>query len=33
MNRKQLQKLGVPTDCTKAAIQALGRLQEGPGWG
>ena len=23
MNRKQLQKLGVPPDCTKAAIQAL----------
>jgi tRNA-splicing ligase RtcB len=28
MNRKQLQKLGVPPDCTKAAIQALSRAAE-----
>ena len=34
MNRKQLQKLGVPPDCTKAAIQALSRaVQEGTGMG
>ena len=28
MNRKQLQKLGVPPDCTKAAIQALSKAAE-----
>lgn len=28
MNRKQLQKLGVPPDCAKAAIVALGRAAE-----
>jgi len=28
MNTKQLQKLGVPPDCTKAAIQALSRASE-----
>lgn len=28
MNAKQLQKLGVPPDCTKAAIQALSRAAE-----
>src|SRR4051794_18690208 len=28
MNRKQLQKLGVPPDCTKAAVQALSRAAE-----
>ena len=28
MNRKQLQKLGVPPDCAKAAIQALSRAAE-----
>jgi tRNA-splicing ligase RtcB len=34
MNRKQLQKLGVPPDCTKAAVQALGRAAEqGTGMG
>ncbi len=34
MNRKQLQKLGVPPDCTKAAIQALSRAAEqGTGMG
>lgn len=34
MNRKQLQKLGVPPDCAKAAIQALSRAaQEGLGMG
>jgi tRNA-splicing ligase RtcB (3'-phosphate/5'-hydroxy nucleic acid ligase) len=34
MNRKQLQKLGVPPDCAKAAIQALSRAAEqGTGMG
>jgi tRNA-splicing ligase RtcB len=34
MNRKQLQKLGVPPDCAKAAIVALGRAAElGTGMG
>src|SRR3972149_5851430 len=34
MNRKQLQKLGVPPDCAKAAILALGRAAgEGTGMG
>ena len=34
MNRKQLQKLGVPPDCAKAAIVALGRAaDEGTGMG
>ena len=34
MNRKQLQKLGVPPDCTRAAIQALSRAAEqGTGMG
>ena len=34
MNRKQLQKLGVPPDCAKTAIQALSRAaQEGLGMG
>jgi tRNA-splicing ligase RtcB len=34
MNRKQLQKLGVPPDCTKAAIVALGRAADhGTGMG
>ena len=34
MNRKQLQKLGVPPDCAKAAIVALGRAaEEGTGMG
>ena len=34
MNRKQLQKLGVPPDCAKAAIVALGRAaSEGTGMG
>ena len=34
MNRKQLQKLGVPPDCVKPAIQALGRAaQVGTGFG
>lgn len=28
MNRKQLQKLGVPPDCTKAAVQALAKAAE-----
>ena len=28
MNRKQLQKLGVPPDCAKAAIVALTRAAE-----
>ena len=34
MNAKQLQKLGVPPDCVKAAMQALGRAaDQGPAWG
>src|SRR3972149_2179163 len=34
MNRKQLQKLGVPPDCAQAAIVALGRAAgEGTGMG
>src|SRR5437016_13796080 len=34
MNRKQLQKLGVPPDCAKAAIQAISRAaQQGRGMG
>jgi tRNA-splicing ligase RtcB len=34
MNAKQLQKLGVPPDCVKAAIQALGRAAgQGTGMG
>jgi tRNA-splicing ligase RtcB (3'-phosphate/5'-hydroxy nucleic acid ligase) len=34
MNRKQLQKLGVPPDCAKAAIQALSRAAvQGTGMG
>lgn len=34
MNRKQLQKLGVPPDCAKAAIVALGRAaDQGSGMG
>ncbi|MGH9818239.1 MAG: RtcB family protein, partial [Candidatus Acidiferrales bacterium] len=34
MNRKQLQKLGVPPTCTKAAVSALGRAAErGTGFG
>jgi tRNA-splicing ligase RtcB (3'-phosphate/5'-hydroxy nucleic acid ligase) len=34
MNRKQLQKLGVPPDCTLAAVQALSRAAEqGTGMG
>ncbi|TWT33658.1 RNA-splicing ligase RtcB [Posidoniimonas corsicana] len=34
MNRKQLQKLGVPPDCVKPAVQALTRAaQEGEGFG
>src|SRR5882762_5728604 len=34
MNRKQLQKLGVPPDCTKAAATALGRAaDQGTGMG
>ncbi len=34
MNRKQLQKLGVPPDCAKAAIQALSRAaDQGAGMG
>lgn len=34
MNRKQLQKLGVPPDCAQAAIRALGRAaNEGSGMG
>jgi tRNA-splicing ligase RtcB len=34
MNAKQLQKLGVPPDCTKAAIQALAKAaQQGTGMG
>ncbi len=34
MNRKQLQKLGVPPDCAKAAIQALSKAaDEGMGMG
>ena len=34
MNRKQLQKLGVPPDCAKTAIQALSRAAEaGTGMG
>ncbi|MGE3242645.1 MAG: RtcB family protein [Pirellulales bacterium] len=34
MNRKQLQKLGVPPDCAKAAIVAIGRAAEqGTGMG
>lgn len=34
MNRKQLQKLGVPPDCAKAAIQALSKAAEqGTGMG
>ena len=35
MNRKQFQKLGVPPDCTKAAIQALCRkaAEQGTGMG
>ena len=34
MNRKQLQKLGVPPDCAKAAIVALGRAaDQGTGMG
>jgi tRNA-splicing ligase RtcB len=34
MNRKQLQKLGVPPDCTKAAVQALSKAAEqGTGMG
>ena len=34
MNRKQLQKLGVPPDCTLAAVQALSKAAEqGTGMG
>jgi tRNA-splicing ligase RtcB len=34
LNAKQLQKLGVPPDCTKAAMQALGRAaDQGTGMG
>jgi tRNA-splicing ligase RtcB (3'-phosphate/5'-hydroxy nucleic acid ligase) len=34
MNRKQLQKLGIPPDCTKAAATALGRAaDQGSGMG